>query len=110
MQSGESAHTRFEMSQIKPALDEEGDIAAEMHADMAEKASKLIYLLGFACIAGLIILKFRPAWRTGAAGVVILVSLGASFFSVQAALLGGRIRHPEFRIPGNPIPDHTRND
>ncbi|NBS13741.1 MAG: hypothetical protein EBT57_02840 [Verrucomicrobia bacterium] len=110
MQSGESAHTRFEMSEIKPPLDEEGDIAAEMHEDMAEKASKLLYLMGWVCIVGLIILKFRPAWRTGTAWVVILIALGAAFFSTQAALLGGRIRHPEFRIPHNPAPEHSRND
>lgn len=110
MQSGESAHTRFEMSEIKPPLDEEGDIAAEMHEDMAEKAAKLLYLMGWVCIVGLIILKFRPAWRTGTAWVVVLIALGAAFFSIQAAMLGGRIRHPEFRIPQNPAPDHTRND
>jgi hypothetical protein len=110
MQSGESAHTRFEMSEIKPPLDEEGDIAAEMHEDLAEKASKILYLMGFACIAGLLILKFRPAWRTGAAWVVILISLGAAFFSVQSAILGGRIRHPEFRFPEKPKPNDTRND
>lgn len=110
MQSGESAHTRFEMSDIKPPLDEEGDIAAEMHEDMAEKASKLLYLMGWVCIVGLMILKFRPAWRTGTAWVVVMISLGAAFLSIQAALLGGRIRHPEFRIPSNPAPEHTRND
>lgn len=110
MQSGESAHTRFEMSEIKPPLDEEGDIAAEMHEDMAEKASKLLYIMGCVCIVGLIILKFRPAWSTGTAWVVILIALGAAFFSTQAALLGGRIRHPEFRIPNNPTPEHIRND
>jgi hypothetical protein len=110
MQSGESAHTRFEMSEIKPPLDEEGDIAAEMHEDLAEKASKILYLMGFACITGLLILKFRPAWRTGTAWVVILISLGAAFFSVQSAILGGRIRHPEFRFPEKPKPNDTRND
>ena len=110
MQSGESAHTRFEMSEIKPPLDEEGDIAAEMHEDLAEKASKILYLMGFTCIAGLLILKFRPAWRTGTAWVVILISLGAAFFSVQSAILGGRIRHPEFRFPEKPKPNDTRND
>lgn len=110
MQSGESAHTRFEMSEIKPPLDEEGDIAAEMHEDMAEKASKLLYLMGWVCIVGLIFLKFRPAWQNGTAWVVILISMGAAFLSVQAALLGGRIRHPEFRIPAQAPAEHIRND
>ena len=110
MKSGEDAHTRFEMSHIKPPLDEEGDIAAEMHEDMAEKAAKLLYLMGWVCIVGLIILKFRPAWQNGVAWVVTLIALGAAFFSIQAALLGGRIRHPEFRIPNNPAPEHSRND
>ena len=110
MQTGESAHTRFEMGEIKPPLDEEGDIAAEMHEDMAEKAAPLLYFVGFGGIAGLLILRFRPAWAKGAALAVIVASGVASIFTLQAALLGGRIRHPEFRIQKNPTPNHIRND
>jgi uncharacterized membrane protein len=110
METGESAHTRFEMGQIKPPLDEDGDIAAEMHEDMAKKAAPLIYLVGFAAIAGLLILRFRPAWKNHITVIVILTALGATFFTLQAALLGGRIRHPEFRIQKNPTPNHIRND
>ena len=110
MQTGESAHTRFEMGQIKPPLDEDGDIAAEMHEDMAKKAAPLIYLVGFAAIAGLLILRFRPAWKNHITVIVILTALGATFFTLQAALLGGRIRHQEFRIQKNPTPNHIRND
>jgi uncharacterized membrane protein len=110
MQTGESAHTRFEMGEIKPPLDEEGDIAAEMHEDMAEKAAPLIYLVGFAAIAGLLILRFRPNWRKPAAFAVIATSIVASIFTLQSAQLGGRIRHPEFR-PAKPAnPNHIRND
>ena len=110
MQTGESAHTRFEMGEIKPPLDEEGDIAAEMHEDMAEKAAPLLYFVGFGGIAGLLTLRFRPAWAKGAALAVIVASGVASIFTLQAALLGGRIRHPEFRIQKNPTPNHIRND
>jgi uncharacterized membrane protein len=110
MQTGESAHTRFEMGQIKPPLDEDGDIPAEMHEDMAKKAAPLIYLVGFAAIAGLLILRFRPAWKNHITVIVILTALGATFFTLQAALLGGRIRHQEFRIQKNPTPNHIRND
>ena len=110
MQTGESAHTRFEMGQIKPPLDEDGDIAAEMHEDMAKKAAPLIYLVGFAAIAGLLILRFRPNWRKSAALAVIATSIVASIFTLQSAQLGGRIRHPEFR-PAKPAnPNHTQQD
>ncbi len=108
MQTGESAHTRFEMGQIKPPLDEEGDIAAEMHEDMAEKAAPLIYIVGFAAIAGLLILRFRPNWRKSAALAVIATSIVASIFTLQSAQLGGRIRHPEVR-PAKPAnPNHNQ--
>jgi uncharacterized membrane protein len=108
MQTGESAHTRFEMGQIKPPLDEDGDIAAEMHEDMAKKAAPLIYLVGFAAIAGLLILRFRPNWRKSAALAVIATSIVASIFTLQSAQLGGRIRHPEFR-PAKPAnPNHNQ--
>ena len=108
MQTGESAHTRFEMGQIKPPLDEDGDIAAEMHEDMAKKAAPLIYLVGFAAIAGLLILRFRPNWRKSAAFAVIATSIVASIFTLQSAQLGGRIRHPEFR-PAKPAnPNHNQ--
>ena len=110
MQTGESAHTRFEMGEIKPPLDEEGDIAAEMHEDMAEKAAPLLYFVGFGGIAGLLILRFRPNWRKPAALVVIATSIVASIFTLQSAQLGGRIRHPEFR-PAKPAnPNHIRNE
>ena len=101
MQTGHSAHTRFEMGQIQPPLDEGGDIAAEMHQDMAEKTAPLLYLVGFGAIAGLLILRFRPAWAKKAAIAVILASCVASIFTLQSAQLGGRIRHPEFRPSPN---------
>jgi uncharacterized membrane protein len=88
----------------------EGDIAAEMHEDMAEKAAPLLYFVGFGGIAGLLILRFRPAWKNHITIIVILTALGATFFTLQAALLGGRIRHQEFRIQKNPTPNHIRND
>ena len=110
MQTGHSAHTRFEMGQIQPPLDEEGDIAAEMHLDMAEKAAPILYFVGFGGIAGLLILRFRPAWKNHITIIVILTALGATFFTLQAAQLGGRIRHPEFRLQKNPTPKHIRND
>ena len=110
MQTGHSAHTRFEMGQIQPPLDEDGDIASEMHEDMAEKAAPILYFVGFAGIAGLLTLRFRPAWAKGAALAVIVASGVASIFTLQAAQLGGRIRHPEFR-PAKPAnPNHIRND
>jgi uncharacterized membrane protein len=110
MQTGHSAHTRFEMGQIQPPLDEEGDIAAEMHLDMAEKAAPILYFVGFGGIAGLLILRFRPAWAKGAALAVIVAAGVASIFTLQSAQLGGRIRHPEFRPQKNPTPNHIRND
>ena len=110
MQTGHSAHTRFEMGQIQPPLDEDGDIASEMHEDMAEKAAPILYFVGFAGIAGLLTLRFRPAWAKGAALAVIMASGVASIFTLQAAQLGGRIRHPEFR-PAKPAnPNHIRNE
>ena len=110
MQTGHSAHTRFEMGQIQPPLDEDGDIASEMHLDMAEKAAPLLYFVGFGGIAGLLILRFRPAWAKGAALAVIVAAGVASIFTLQSAQLGGRIRHPEFRPQRNPTPNHIRND
>ena len=110
MQTGHSAHTRFEMGQIQPPLDEDGDIASEMHLDMAEKAAPILYFVGFGGIAGLLILRFRPAWAKGAALAVIVAAGVASIFTLQSAQLGGRIRHPEFRPQRNPTPNHIRND
>ena len=110
MQTGHSAHTRFEMGQIQPPLDEDGDIASEMHEDMAEKAAPILYLVGFGGIARLLTLRFRPAWAKGAALAVIVAAGVASIFTLQSAQLGGRIRHPEFRPQKNPTPNHIRND
>jgi hypothetical protein len=110
MQTGEMTHTRLEMGEIKPPLDEEGDIAAEMHEDTAKKAAPLIYLAGWGAIAGLLILRFRPAWKNYATVFVILTTFAATFFTLQCALLGGRIRHPEFRVHKDPNPTHIRNE
>ena len=110
MQTGKSTHTRLEMGEIKPPLDEEGDIAAEMHEDMAEKAAPLIYVVGWGAIAGLLILRFRPAWKNYVTVFVILATFAATFFVLQCALLGGRIRHPEFRVRKDPNPAHIRNE
>ena len=110
IQTGKSTHTRLEMGEIKPPLDEEGDIAAEMHEDMAEKAAPLIYVVGWGAIAGLLILRFRPAWKNYATVFVILTAFAATFFTRQCALLGGRIRHPEFRVRKDPNPVHIRNE
>ena len=110
MQPGKEAHTRFEMGQIQPPLDEKGDVAMEMHQDMAEKAAPLLYGVGWGGIAGLLILRFRPQWRKVTSIVVILAAGVATVFTLQSALLGGRIRHPEFRPTSNETPEHIRND
>jgi hypothetical protein len=81
-----------------------------MHEDMAEKAAPLLYFVGFGGIAGLLILRFRPAWKNHITVIVILTAFAATFFTLQCALLGGRIRHPEFRVHKDPNPAHIRNE
>lgn len=105
-QTGHSAHTRFEMGQIQPPLDEEGNIASEMHLDMAEKATSLLYLVGSVGLAGLLALRFRPAWGKPTAALLILAAGVATIFTLQSAQLGGRIRHPEFRPSSHHAPAH----
>lgn len=110
MQTGERAYDRFNAGQIQPPLDDRGDIAMEMHEEMAEKAAPFLYVTGFGCLAGLVFLRLRLDWVRGSAYVVLLVSLTAAAFTLRTALLGGQIRHPEFRPVINESPDHTRDD
>jgi hypothetical protein len=110
MQTGERAYDRFNAGHIQPPLDDRGDIAMEMHEEMAEKAAPFLYVTGFGCLAGLIFLRLRPDWVRGCAILVLLISLAASGFTLRTAVLGGQIRHPEFRPVLNESPEHIRND
>ena len=110
MQTGERAYDRFNAGHIQPPLDDRGDIAMEMHEEMAEKAAPFLYLTGVACLAGLIFLRLRPEWVRGCSYVVLLISLAASVLTVRSAVLGGYIRHPEFRPKIDESPEHIRND
>ncbi|NBT90974.1 MAG: hypothetical protein EBT50_09165 [Verrucomicrobia bacterium] len=96
MQTGERAYNRFNADQIQPPLDARGDIAMEMHEDAAEKA--------------LVFLRWRPDWVRGCAWLVLLISLLAAGLTLRSAVLGGHIRHPEFRPVINDTPDHIRNE
>ena len=110
MQTGERAYDRFNAGQIQPPLDDRGDIAMEMHEEMSEKAAPFLYLTGISCLAGLIFLRLRPDWVRGCTYVVLLISVAAAVMTFRSALLGGQIRHPEFRPALNESPDHTRDD
>jgi len=110
MQTGERAYDRFNAGQIQPPLDDRGDIAMEMHEEAAEKAAPFLYVMGLGCLAGLIFLRWRPDWVRGCAYLVLLISLAASAFTLRAAVLGGYIRHPEFRPAIDENPQHIRND
>ena len=110
MQTGERAYDRFNAGHIQPPLDDRGDIAMEMHEEMSEKAAPFLYLTGVACLAGLIFLRLRPEWVRGSAYVVLMISLVASALTLRAAVLGGQIRHPEFRSSIDETPEHIRND
>ena len=110
MQNGERAYDRFNAGQIQPPLDDRGDIAMEMHEEMAEKAAPFLYVTGFGCLAGLVFLRLRPDWVRGCTYVVLLISLAAAALTLRSALLGGQIRHPEFRPAIDESPEHIRND
>lgn len=110
MQTGERAYDRFNAGQIQPPLDERGDIAMEMHEEMAEKAAPFLYVTGLGCLAGLIFIRLRPDWVRGCTYLVLLISLAASALTLRSAVLGGQIRHPEFRPVIQETPDHTRDD
>jgi len=110
MQTGERAYDRFNAGQIQPPLDDRGDIAMEMHEEASEKAAPFLYGMGLGCLAGLIFLRWRPDWVRGCTYLVLLISLAAAAFTLRAAVLGGQIRHPEFRPALNESPDHTRDD
>ena len=110
MQTGERAYHRFNGAQIQPPLDDRGDIAMEMHEDAAEKAAPFIYITGLGCIAGLVFLRWRPDWVRGCAWMVLLISLAATGLTLRAAVLGGQIRHPEFRPAIDETPPHIRNE
>ena len=110
MQTGERAYDRFNAGQIQPPLDDRGDIAMEMHEEMAEKAAPFLYVSGLGCLAGLVFLRLRPDWVRGCTYLVLLISLAAAAFTLRTAVLGGQIRHPEFRPALNESPDHNRDD
>lgn len=110
MQTGQRAYDRFNASQIQPPLDDRGDIAMEMHEEAAEKAAPFLYVMGLGCIAGLVFLRWRPDWVRGCAYLVLLISLAASALTLRSAVLGGQIRHPEFRPATDENPQHIRND
>ena len=110
MDTGHRAYDRFNAGQIQPPLDDRGDIAMEMHEEMAEKAAPFIYVVGVACLAGLVFLRLRPDWVRGCTYLILLISLPAAALTLRTAVLGGQIRHPEFRPPLNESPDHIRNE
>jgi len=110
MQTGQRAYDRFNAGQILPSLDDRGDIAMEMHEEAAEKAAPFLYVMGFGCIAGLVFLRWRPDWVRGCAWLVLMISLAASALTLRSAVLGGQIRHPEFRPPVDENPQHIRNE
>jgi hypothetical protein len=110
MQTGERAYDRFNAGQIQPPLDERGDIAMELHEEMSEKAAPFLFLTGVASLTGLILIRLRPTWVRGCTYLVLIISLAAAGFTLRTAVLGGHIRHPEFRPAINETPDHTRND
>jgi hypothetical protein len=110
MQTGHRAYDRFNAGQIQPPLDDRGDIAMELHEEAAEKAAPFLYVTGFACLAGLLFLRWRPDWVRGCAWLVLIVSLAAAGFTLRTAVLGGQIRHPEFRPKIDESPDHIRNE
>lgn len=110
MQTGERAYDRFNAGQIQPPLDDRGDVAMEMHEEAAEKAAPFLYVTGLGCIAGLIFLRWRPDWVRGCAYLVLLISLAAAALTLRSAVLGGQIRHPEFRPATDENPQHIRND
>ena len=110
MQIGHRAYDRFNAGQIQPPLDDRGDIAMEMHEEASEKAAPFLYVSGFGCLAGLVFLRLRPDWVRGSAYVVLLISIAAATLTLRTAVLGGQIRHPEFRPALNESPDHTRDD
>ena len=110
MDTGHRAYDRFNAGQIQPPLDDRGDIAMEMHEEASEKAAPFLYVTGFGCLAGLIFLRWRPDWVRGSTYVVLLISLAASALTLRTALLGGQIRHPEFRPKIEESPDHIRNE
>jgi hypothetical protein len=110
MQTGERAYDRFNAGRIQPPLDDRGDIAMEMHEEMAEKAAPFLYVTGLGCLAGLIFIRLRPDWVRGCTYLVLIISLAASALTLRSAVLGGQIRHPEFRPAMEEAPDHTRDD
>jgi hypothetical protein len=110
MQTGERAYDRFNAGQIQPPLDDRGDIAMEMHEEMAEKAAPFLYVTGLGCLAGLIFIRLRPDWVRGCTYLVLIISLAASALTLRSAVLGGQIRHPEFRPKIEESPEHIRND
>jgi uncharacterized membrane protein len=110
MQTGERAYDRFNAGRIQPPLDDRGDIAMELHEEAAEKAAPFHYITGLGCIAGLLFLRWRPDWVRGCAWIVLIISLASAGLTLRAAVLGGQIRHPEFRPTTNETPDHIRND
>jgi len=81
-----------------------------MHVEMAEKAAPFTYVMGVGCLAGLFFLRLRPEWVRGCAWLVLIISLAASALTLRSAVLGGQIRHPEFRPSVDESPDHTRDD
>jgi uncharacterized membrane protein len=82
----------------------------ELHEEAAEKAAPFHYITGLGCIAGLLFLRWRPDWVRGCAWIVLIISLASAGLTLRAAVLGGQIRHPEFRPTTNETPDHIRND
>jgi hypothetical protein len=82
----------------------------ELHEEMSEKAAPFLFLTGVASLTGLILIRLRPTWVRGCTYLVLIISLAAAGFTLRTAVLGGQIRHPEFRPAINETPDHTRND
>jgi hypothetical protein len=107
METGEEAAIRLNLGNAAGTLDAAGKHWMSEHYERAELASKLIYGVLAAAIAGMVALWKRPqaAKAIGIAMLCLCVAGVATLGWVAAA--GGRIRHPEFRPTEAPAVDTT---
>jgi len=97
MSTGEAARDQLVDGSVEPEMDSAGSAACRIHAGRAQTTAPVAYATGLLALVSMIALIRFPRQAAWIGWGVILGSLLTMALSVWTALVGGRIRHPEFR-------------
>jgi hypothetical protein len=110
IESGESAYNR-----IRAITDPDSAALLKEHMLLADRWGKLYYLAALAAVAGVIVVRRHPEKMRLTGALVTLLAMAALMAGVAVAMVGGQVRHPEFRpgsalVPPGLAAEHNHED